>query len=109
MLKKLFKALIDTLKDPDLLSSQPHHGEEHERDPEWDSSGSDEPDEREYCWITNKPLTTYPMYFSHEFDCWISQEGYDIIMKHKCEPDSPCEWGIIKDEFINNDKLEILV
>ena len=99
MLKKLFKALIDTLKDPDLLSSRPHHGEEDVVDMEM----------IDYCWVTNKPLTTYPMYFSHEFDCWISQEGYDIIMKHKCEPDSPCEWGIIKDEFINNDKLEILV
>jgi len=33
-LKKLFRALIDTLKDPHLLSSEPHTGEEHHQ--EWD-------------------------------------------------------------------------
>ena len=27
---RLIKVLIDTLKDPDLLSSRPHHGEEHD-------------------------------------------------------------------------------
>tara|TARA_R110002074_G_scaffold283890_1_gene455499 strand:+ start:1199 stop:1540 length:342 start_codon:yes stop_codon:yes gene_type:complete len=26
----LIKVIIDTLKDPDLLSSRPHHGEEHD-------------------------------------------------------------------------------
>ena len=29
-MKKIFKTLIDTIKDPNLLSSRPHHGKDHD-------------------------------------------------------------------------------
>tara|TARA_R110000824_G_scaffold8336_3_gene37648 strand:+ start:17266 stop:17646 length:381 start_codon:yes stop_codon:yes gene_type:complete len=96
ILRPIIKTLWETLKDPDLLSSRPHHGEESDdRDPEWDEDPID------YCFITNKPLTTYPMYFCNEFDCYISEEGYQKVMEHKYCPEheSACELCIIKGEF----------
>lgn len=111
MLKKLFKVLIDTLTDPHLLSSRPHHGpwddDDSLQEPEYDPYWKERLKPEDYCWVTNKPILTYPIYFSHEFDCYISEEGYKQIIEHECgEHQSPCEWCIIRNEL--SKRLDVL-
>ena len=105
----LIKVFIDTLKDPQLLSSRPHHGEEHDdtqdimndyhiTQKQQQECDYDNPHHIDYCFITDKPITEDSVWFSHEFDCYISEEGYKKIMNHKCTH-GQCEWCIIKKEF----------
>ena len=95
MIKRIAKAVIETLTHPKLLSSKPHTYE-----------GENEPLIR--CFVTNDVIKTTNTgafkewcYFSNEFDAFISEEGYWMIeaatdeVTHK----NHIELLILKDEL----------
>ena len=91
MIKRIAKAVIETLTHPKLLSSKPHTYE-----------GENEPLIK--CFVTNDVIKTTNTgafkewcYFSNEFDAFISEEGYWMVENAKFGDD--IELLILKDEL----------